>query len=230
MTRPVQPEGFASRYWREVRPGGLLPAAGLVMLMSLPAGAQLSLDQLSMVVPLAPGAPRVGVLTVRNDGTQAVQATVTLEDWDRDAFGVNRFHPLGTVAGSCGARMQVFPPTLALDPGAQQAIRITIDSSAVITRECWALAVVEKVEPPAPPGTGVRYRVRAAAKVYAQPAGLPLRASVEALRVGAMQVGKDSIAGIEVAVHNAGSRHFEATLMVQVRRTDNTVVRTVRLP
>lgn len=230
MNRNGIRSGLVCQMARGPRPGGLVLLATFMLAATVPAGAQLSVDQLSMVLPVTAGQPRLGIITVKNDGTTAAQALVTLEDWDRDEFGNNQFHPLGTVQGSCGRALQVFPLTLSLDPGAEQAIRISLDSAASVTRECWALAVVEKVEPPVERGTGVQYRIRTATKVYLQPPGLPLLAEVQSMRVGRMAVAKDTVRGIEVVVHNVGGRHLEGATTVQVRRADNTVVHTLQMP
>jgi P pilus assembly chaperone PapD len=169
-------------------------------------------------------------VTVRNDGQEPVQALVSVQDWDRDEMGANRFHPLGATAGSCGRDLQVFPAALSLDPGAEAAIRISLSSEATRTKECWSLVVVERATAPAIQGSGVTYHLRTAAKVYVQPPNLPLLAEVQSMRVGPMLIEQDSGRGIEVVVHNAGGRHLEGTATVQVRRPDNTVAHSITLP
>jgi P pilus assembly chaperone PapD len=205
-------------------------AFGLTLLAAIPVRAQLSLDKLSITLPLTGGGQPLGIVVVRNTSADPVQALVSVQDWDRDEMGANRFHPLGAVPGSCGRKLRVFPPTLSLDPGAEAAIRISLDSAAQVTRECWSLVVVEKADAPATRGTGVSYHLRTATKVYVEPPGLPLLAEVQSMRVGPMPIERDTVRGIEVKVHNAGGRHLEGTATVQVRRPNNTIVYTVSMP
>jgi P pilus assembly chaperone PapD len=183
-----------------------------------------------MVLTLTPGESRLGVLTVRNDHDRAVQAMIRLEDWNRDQDGTNQWYPLGSVEGSCGPSLAVFPATVNLPPGGTQAIRITIDSTFRPERECWAAAIVETASPPPGKGAGVLHRIRTATKIYVQPPGVVPVGEVEALRVGIMRIGADSMRAVELTVANTGGRHLEASAELQIRTPDNTVLQTLELP
>lgn len=202
----------------------------LALTMARPAAAQINVDQLSMVFRLVPGEPRLGIINVRNDGPTPVQAVVSLADWDRDDRGTNRFFPSGAVSGSCGSALQVFPPTVSLDAGASQALRITIDSTVRLDAECWSAVLVERQTPPNEERTGVSYRMRTATKVYVEPPGLPLSAELTSIRVGDMAIARDTIRAIEVVMRNSGRRHLEGSVAVQVRSPEGTTVRTIELP
>lgn len=216
-------------------PGGsrTLPWVLAILLVSQPwrtAGAQLTVDRLSMVLTLTPGESRLGVLTIRNDHDRSIQAMIRLEDWNRDQDGTNQWHPLGSVEGSCGSSLAVFPATVNLPPGGTQAIRISIDSTYRPERECWAAAIVETA--PTPPGKegGVVHRIRTATKIYVQPPGVVAVGEVESLRVGIMRIGADSVRAVELTVANTGGRHLEAAGELQIRTPDNAVLQTLKLP
>lgn len=207
--------------------GPLVALAGFLMVG--PASAQLTVDRLSLVLPVTPGEPRLGVLTVQNDGDRAVQAVVRLEDWDRAEDGTSRWYPLGTVPGSCGPALQVFPPTISLEPGASQAIRMTVDSTP-LEGECWVAVMVETANPPPSASSAVGYRIRTATKVYVQPPGLTVGGEVESLRVVEMAIEGDSARTVEVVFANTGNRHVEGKGEVQVRAPNNEILYTIPLP
>ncbi|MFN2316059.1 MAG: molecular chaperone [Gemmatimonadales bacterium] len=207
-----------------------LVGGALVLAPCTAATAQLTVDQLSIVFRLTPGEPRLGVLTLRNDSDQPLQAMIGLHDWDRNLDGTNQWHALGTVPGSCGDALEVFPPTVNLPPGGTQAIRITIDSTFRPERECWAAAMIETAAPPPSSGMSVVHRMRTATKIYVQPPGVAPIGAVEGLRVGAMSIQGDSVRAVEVVVANTGGQHFEGQVELQIRTPDNQVVEALPLP
>lgn len=204
--------------------------AGVLALTTDAAEAQLTVDQLSIVFRLTPGEPRLGVLTIRNDSDRPLQAMIGLQDWDRNLDGANQWHALGTVPGSCGDALEVFPSTVNLPPGGSQGIRITIDSTFRPERECWAAAMVETAAPPPSSDVGVGHRMRTATKIYVQPPGVAAAGEVESMRVGDMPIRGDTIRAVEVVVANRGGKHLEATGELQIRTPDNRVVETLQLP
>src|SRR5690606_16361188 len=62
---------------------------------------------------------------VRNTSEAIQQVRIFLKDWERDSLGNNKFADYGTLPGSCGARVAVFPPTLQLAAGGADVIRVT---------------------------------------------------------------------------------------------------------
>ncbi len=206
-------------------------AAGSLAASPARAEAQITVDRLEIAFQARPDQPRLGVINVRNDGDRPLQALVKLEDWDRDEDGNNRWHPLGTVDGSCGRVLEVFPLSVNLDSGASQAIRVTLDSGVTLDRECWAAAVVETVAPRAADGMGVRYVIRTATKIYVQPDGLVSGGEVTAMDIGRMPVGQkgDTAHAVAVTFANQGRLHLVTRGEVQVRRADNTVAATIPL-
>lgn len=220
------------------RPGALLIATvltGALLAGAAPraAMAQLAVDRVELT--LRPGGTleeRVGLITVRNDGAKAVQATVQLEDWDRAEDGTNRWFAIGTIPQSCGHALRVFPLALSLEPGASGSVRVTLDSTAS-ARECWAAVVVETVQPQTVAGRSVAYVLRTAVKLYALPAGLTTDGVVADMRVGAKAPApgvRDSSKHLDVMFENTGTRHVMAKGTVELRRPDNSVAAKVELP
>lgn len=202
-----------------------LVTAAVALLATQPARAQLAVDRSEITLRPQVAAERVGLVTVTNTSTRAVQGVVRLEDWDRSDAGANRWFPAGSQAGSCSRLLTVFPLTVSLDPGASQAIRLVLpDSAAALSRECWSAVMVETVQPPAERG-GVSYVIRSAVKIYVEPANLAVSGEVVDMQV-VRAAGADSI---EVWLHNDGGHHYIAKGHVEIRRADNTVAATVPL-
>jgi P pilus assembly chaperone PapD len=210
--------------------------AGLVTFLAVVPGgsasAQIAVDQLELVFRTKAGNPRLGIINLRNEGDRAVQAVVKLEDWDRAEDGTNRWYPVGTVAGSCGKALEIFPPTVSLDPGATQAVRVTFDSTAAVEGECWGAAIVETVAPRTAGDRGIRNVIRTATKIYVQAEGLTASGEVVALRPAMMLLKDkpDSVVAFEVGFANTGQRHLVAKGEIQIRRGDNTVVVSLPVP
>lgn len=205
--------------------------ASLAAMMPTSANAQLAIDKLDLFLRPDGADQRSGVLTVRNDGPAAAQAVVRLEDWDRAPDGNNRFFPAGTVSGSCAPALQVFPQALSLKPGEAQTVRIDYTGPAARAQECWSLVVVETPAPRVQPsGRQLLYNVRSGLKVYVAPDGLALQGEVEGLSVARTRsdAGEQEVA--IVAFANKGARHFVTKGRLEIRRDDNSLVRTIDLP
>src|SRR5688572_31713255 len=104
-----------------------LPALVLVpVLLAVPGRvllSQLAVGRVEVVMQVANRANREAAISVRNESDKPVQAVVKLEDWDRAEDGSNRWFAYGTHrgAGSCAPALSIFPQSLRLDPGAEQA-------------------------------------------------------------------------------------------------------------
>lgn len=208
----------------------------VVVLIALTAGiaqSQLAVGRVELVMQVADGATREAAIGVRNESDRPVQAIVRLEDWDRASDGANRWYPYGTQrgAGSCVPALSIFPQALRLEPGAEQSIRVVLDSANAPQLECWAAAIVETLQPADRPGQLVTYVVRTAVKIYVQPANLSADGEIEAIRVVAdTKAGSDECMLVEVLFANTGARHVVAEGMLEVRRTDNSLISRIRLP
>lgn len=244
-----------TRRGRAARPSAAAALLAAACCLAAPAGAQLAVDQLEIVLvpaggapgtsgaPLAPGAASpVGVFTVLNDADRPAQATLRVEDWDRSEDGDNRFFPGGTLPQSCGDRLQLFPRAVRLEPHAQQAVRVAL-VGAPPAGACWAVVFIETQEPRAAAGRAINYVLRTGVKVYVEPPGLPRDGIVEAMRVepAAPPVAKDAPAAsaapaaaagrvLSLAFRNTGGVHVVARGSVELRRPDNTVAATLAVP
>jgi P pilus assembly chaperone PapD len=193
-------------------------------LLAIPAvaSAQIAVDRGD--VQLRPGRieDRVAIINVRNDGKEPVQASVLLEDWDRDEKGTNRWFKAGSVAGSCGERLTIFPRAIQLAPGQEQAVRVVLDSASKITDECWSAAIVQVARAGSANGRSAQFNIRTAVKLYVTPAGLPVGGEVTDILVE-----RDSV---DVLYTNTGKRHGVASGRVEFRNADDRVAATLPLP
>jgi len=180
------------------------------------------------------------VFTVRNNAATAVQATLSLADWNRDEKGDNRFFPIGTVPGSCGSALSIFPLAMRLEPGAAQTVRVTLDGASPdsLRHECWSIAFVETApQVDATKGRVINYTVRTGVKVYVGTPQLKADAEVTKLRLArrtpaaapapTADAGPDDVL---LTVQNTGTRHAIAHGSVEFRRPDNSLAAKVELP
>lgn len=227
-----QPGALAGRSSRRSR---LVPVAVLALLPVLPMTlpAQLAVGRVELVMDAANRTSRDAAVNVRNESDRAVQAIVRLEDWDRTSDGTNRWYGYGALAGkgSCAPALSVFPQALRLEPGAEQALVVTHDSTRVPAGECWAAAIIETVHPVDRGGQRVSYVVRTAVKIYVQPAGLEPGGEIEALRFGAdSTTGARGREALEMVFSNTGTRHVVANGSLEIRTAENALVRRIPLP
>src|ERR1700693_5839974 len=89
--------------------GTVLALCAVGVVVSQPASAQLLVDPLEVTMVTA-GTTRVSAsFSLTNTPDNAVQASITRQDWDRVENGDNRFLPAGTGGASCGAVLSVSP-------------------------------------------------------------------------------------------------------------------------
>lgn len=204
--------------------------AGATCLAAGAAQAQLAVGRVELVMQLADRTEREAAIGVRNESAQPVQAIVKLEDWDRAADGSNRWYAYGTRGGhgSCAPALSIFPQSLRLEPGAEQAIRVVVDSAKAPTGECWAAAVVETFQPTERGGQRIMYVVRTAVKIYVQSPALVTSGDIDSLKV--VDDTADGARSVEVYFANTGSGHVVAKGALEIRRPDNTAVHRLALP
>lgn len=216
---------------------GRLIAAVLVSLLLAPTPlhAQLTVDALELFV-VSTAERTVRTVRVRNDGAERVQASVLVEDWERDAYGTNRFLPRGTHTRSCGDAIEVFPQSLALDAGESATLRIAVADS---TPACWSVVFVEHRTTQANVGRQLSYQVRTGVKVYVESAAAVRDGVIESLTVAdvtaedsaraastsgpmadAMSPGQQAV---QLAFRNVGDVQLLVGGHLEVRRDDNSV-------
>lgn len=199
-----------------------LPALVLAMAVPAEAHAQIAVDRGE--VQMRPGRPdeRIAIINVRNDGAQATQVSVLLEDWDRDELGTNRWYKAGSVAGSCADRLTIFPRALQLAPGQEQSVRVVLDSIASPDAECWAAAIVQVARVGSVSGRAAQFNIRTAVKLYVTPQDLPARGEVTE-----MVVQQDSV---QLLYANTGKRHGNVSGRIEFRTADDRVAATLSIP
>lgn len=193
------------------------------------AAGQLAVDRLEFALASANETYETGIIVVRNTSTTPVQATVTLEDWDRAEDGGNRWYEPGSVQGACADRLQVFPRAMSLDPGASQSVRVSFRGNAALARECWG-AVVLATAPPPVEGSGVSHVTRTAVKVYVPPAVARSAVEVGSIEVTASEDNDEPGDEVRVVVENTGNVHVVNRATLQIRTADNVVAHEVELP
>ena len=214
-----------------------LAVLALAGLAARPARAQLTVDQLELVINPAVPLARTAVFKVRNDADTPQQATLSIGDWDRDESGVNQFYPSGTRPQSCGDRLKVFPLTLRLDPGAAQQVRVTLERADSLSALCTSIVFLETTRRDPVPQRGAQlvYVLRTGVKVYVQPPGLARDGGIEDLRVQPHRrppnaPSDSSTIEASVAFRNAGGLPLSTKGTIEVRRPDNSVAAKVEVP
>ncbi|HET7790996.1 MAG TPA: hypothetical protein VFK78_09385 [Gemmatimonadales bacterium] len=201
---------------------GLAPASAL---------AQLAVDQTEIVLDPRAVGKRAVSFNVTNFGSEAVQATVYLQDWSRAADGQQDFVSSGTLPHSCGRFLEVFPLSLRLAPGASGAVRVALTGGDTLTAACWSIIMVESANPAPPPaGRQIRYVMRIGVKVYVVPPGLAKEGDVLDFTIArhrpdslADTTGRDFV----VSFQNSGGAPLWPTGKIEIRRIDNSVAATV---
>lgn len=218
-----RPRMFSMRY--------LILVALLLALTAGIAKSQLAVGRVELVMQVADAASHQASIGVRNESTRPVQALVRLEDWDRGPDGANRWYGYGsqTGHGSCAPALSIFPQSIRLEPGAEQSLRVVLDGANAPSRECWAAAVVETLQPVERGGQRIAYVVRTAVKIYVEPANLTTEGEIGSLRVVTDSTNATE-KSVEVCFSNTGGRHVIAQGMLEVRQTDNTIVSRSALP
>ncbi len=187
------------------------------------------MDQIELV--LAPGRVdrSVGLFNVTNDGDKPVQATLTVEDWDRAENGNNRFFPVGTIPQSCKSMLRIFPMSMRLEPHQSQGVRVAVTDADSLATECWSVVFVETTEPHTMAGRQVMYVLRTGVKVYVTPPGLSREGSVEAMEVQPHVAAPGASApdtvrrDLALTFVNSGTMHLATRGSVEIRRPDNSV-------
>jgi P pilus assembly chaperone PapD len=216
-----------------------LCAVGAVV--SRPVAAQLLVDPLEVTI-LAPGTDRVAAsFSLTNTSDAPVQATVSRSDWDRVENGDNRFLPAGSTGKSCGQMLSVSPLSLRIEPHTSRVIRLGVQTSAALSRECWDIVFVEEVPQRAPTkGNSLQYIFRTGVKVYVAPPGLPRDGAIEDMAIVdavAKATGNSARPAstapvpakkqVAIRFHNTGGMHLVAKGHLEFRRLDNSLAREV---
>lgn len=201
---------------------------GLVasVLLALPAAAQISVSPIDFT--LHPTGPRVGSFTVNNDGREPQQLTFYANDWDRDETGANRFYPLGTLPGSCRSRIQIFPQSVRVLPGASESIRISLLAGDSTRSACWTVVFAETAPAASRAGSRIAFVTRLGVKVYVTAGDATRDASIDSMAVAPHLVEPGAPAAdsavkqdVEIWFHNTGGAQLTVKGSAEFRTVDN---------
>jgi len=205
-----------------------------------PASAQLLVDPLEVTMITTGAARAAASFSLQDTSDKPVQATVTRQDWERQENGDNRFLPAGSSGKSCGAMLSVSPLSVRVEPHTSRIVRLSVQTEAALTRECWDIVFVEEVpQRAATRGNSLQYIFRTGVKVYVAPPGLSRDGAVENMAVvdapakaasstpnakpASISTVAPSTRQIAISFHNTGGMHLMAKGRVEFRRLDNTL-------
>jgi P pilus assembly chaperone PapD len=195
-------------------------AFALSAVMAIPkrGDAQLSVDELEIMLRPDRSAQRVGAIRVTNHSEKPVQALMELQDWDRDSTGANRFHPLGTLARSCRDQLKVFPLAIRIEAGKTESVRVNFGGDPATS--CWGIVFIQANEPPRTSATQsqITYVIRTGVKVYVEPNSAERVGDIEKVLLDSTK------AALEVVFRNSGTAHLKPRGAVELRDENNNVV------
>jgi len=204
-------------------------AALFLSLIAAPAAAQLTVSPSEL--QLTPGTAAGVAFSVSNEDRVPVQATLYLNDWDRDDAGVNRFDSLGSMTGSCRDRVEVFPMNVRVAPGTNQSVRVSLKPTDTLRTPCWTIIFVETAPRPSTGSVRISYVTRIGVKVYVVPTTSTLDAEIlgftaEKARPREGEAVDTTRLEFAVYVRNTGTAQIRATGQVEIRRPDNSLAAT----
>jgi P pilus assembly chaperone PapD len=184
--------------------------------------AQLAVDQVEMFLDPHAKGRAVQSFNVSNEGDQVVEATLYLNDWDRDESGENRFVASGQLRQSCGRYLRVFPQSLRLRPHTYQAVRVALEGADSVRQVCWSVLFIESSAPQRVQGRAITYVTRLGVKIYVVPPNLAKDGEIENVAV------RDSTGRrVLVSFHNTGDVPLWPHGSVEFRRLDASVAASV---
>lgn len=138
--------------------GNRFGAFVVLLLLGVPSVLQGQFSLYPVQVELEVGSS-VGAqtLTVQNQAGEALDLTIYVNDYDRDAAGNHRYLLFGEHAHSCAGRLDVFPDQVTIPAGESGEVRIRVEPGA---GTCWAVIFVER-RTRAPSGITVAQRIGA---------------------------------------------------------------------
>jgi P pilus assembly chaperone PapD len=124
---------------------------GLWLLHAPGAAAQVNLvvSPIRVEQQLPPGGSETDIISVKNEGRQAMRLRVYLEDWRMDSQGnIKPLRP-GENPRSCAAWIQVNPRDFRIEPGQSRDIRYTLTvPPGVAPGTYWSAIIFEALQPP----------------------------------------------------------------------------------
>lgn len=170
-------------------------AFALAVLPTLPIHAQFSVFPVNVDLRGDTGTASE-VIHVRNDGTETLHVTLSVDDFDMTPAGEHKFASLGTLEESCGERIRFFPSELNVAPGSTETVRVEMGAGE---RVCWSLLWVTNSARTVVQGASIGTRI--GVKAYGTPSQAQPAGSLSDGRVEEVQ-GKSYL---HVTLKNTGS-------------------------
>lgn len=200
-------------------PVGTGVLATLLLLIALPPTATAQFSVRPAVLEFGQSGERSVI--VRNESGETVVFRVYPGDFDQSAAGVHRFLPFGDGPESCEGRLDVFPDRLAVDPGADAAVRIRLEPGA---RPCWSVVFVEH-RPERVEGMA-RAIERVAVQILSSGLDPTREASVRDVSVSS---DPDGTPVVRYTIENRGNAPIRPRGRLEIRSLEGDVVASVRL-
>lgn len=131
---------------------------GAVLLPGSLFGAEFSVSPIRIEFDRA---TRTSALTIRNDGTDKLQAQVTLSEWTQDEAGKDVY--------TDSKELVFFPKLLTVEPGAEATVRIGVRNLPPAVERTYRLFVEEIPAPRKEGGAQVNVRVRFGVGIFVRP-------------------------------------------------------------
>lgn len=204
-----------------------------------PLQAQFTIDNLELHFRPDGSGAMTTVIPIRSSVDSVQQVQITLQDWDRDSIGGNKFAEYGSHPKSCTGKLEVFPRTLQLGPRATEFVRVTYTGRELPDPGCWGAVMLERVRPPEPQrqGASVSINLITGVKVYVHATGARAEAEVISADVETFwrknpDAPSDStfVRQAAVRVANVGSAHLRIRTTMEIRDQATQLVATTRGP
>lgn len=199
-----------------------------------PVAAQFTVNQLEEHLRLGKDS-LTQVIAVRSESSSPQQLRIQVQDWIRDSTGQNLYGSLGTLPGSCGQRLTVFPLALQLPPGGTEYLRVSYDALSD-DPGCWSIVLLEAVKPPSTTrteGAAVSLTILTGVKFYIHAAGEVAEGDIEFAdvetsyeRTATRPTAPDSVLVRDVVVRyvNSGTAHLRVKSTVEIRDASTRLV------
>lgn len=136
---------------------------------------------------------RSGVVTLSNDGEEAIAFTVEAVEWSQDEAGKDRYAP--------SEDLVFFPKAVIVPPKQERVVRVGIKAPAIQREKTYRLFIKEVPEPRKAEGTAVAIAIQFGVPIFARPAREEIKGDLSLSSMGnEQQVG--------ISVVNSGNVHF----------------------
>lgn len=200
---------------RSVKGRSLILPLAATMTLAAPARAQFSAQPVILGLSTADTAA-TGIVSVRNEGKEALQFSFRMGDFDQTLSGEHVFQPLGRNASSCKGRVSIYPEQATLLAGEVQQIRVTMQRGATT---CWGVLFVEQR---AKNTTGIRIGQQIAVKIYGTRTALELKGDVTRVAISSDSLGPR----VAFDFKNSGEGPLRPSGTIEIRTPAGDVVAT----